>query len=160
MAGDDCICLLRCGCYHRPVFAPERASYPTVMLPIEAVLDPLTITHAESRIDEYERAMRRGDAFPPVSVIRIFGRHIVADGHKRLAAVRRIGPAQICVEVWTYRRWLRDQWRQATANARKNARIARLAFSDPGGAARLLGTTLGHWRRVARSLLRLSSRGA
>ena len=148
------------GCYHRPVFSPELAEYPTVLLPLDAVLDPLTLTHAAARIDEYERAMRRGAAFPPVSVIRILGRHIVADGHKRLAAVRRIGPTHICVEVWTWRRWLRDQTQQAAANARKNARIARLAFSDPGGAARLLGTTLGHWRRVARSLVRLSSRGA
>jgi hypothetical protein len=56
------------------------------------------------------------------------------------------------VQVWTMRRWLRDQWRQARANAAKNRRIIRCLWSDPREASRLIGSTLAHWRRVASCL--------
>ena len=116
------------------------------------MIDPLTELHAPETVQRYRDAMRRGDRFPPIGVLAVARRYLVADGHKRLAAYRGLGEATIRVEVWPLGRWLGDQWRQATANARKNRRILRLARTDPVAAARLFGTTLAHWRRVALSL--------
>ena len=136
------------------VFDAAAAEYPTRVVAIGAVTDLLSVPHAPEVVGRYREAMLAGDRFPPVSVIRLGGRLLLADGHKRLRAYRALGPETILVEVWTLARWLRDQRRQLRENARKNATILRRSFRDPAGAARLLGTTAAHWRRVARSLLR------
>jgi hypothetical protein len=121
---------------------------------LSAVHDPLTVTHAADRIACYREQMLAGARFPPIAVIRLFGRHFVADGHKRLAAFRTLPSAQeIVVEVWPPSRWFADQYRQAVANARKNRRILALSVTRPQEAGRLAATTLLHWRRVVVSLL-------
>ena len=135
-------------------FDAAAAEYPTRVVAIAAVTDLLSVPHAPEVVGRYREAMLAGERFPPVSVIRLGGRLLLADGHKRLRAYRTLGPETILVEVWTLARWLRDQRRQLRENARKNATILRRSFRDPAGAARLLGTTAAHWRRVARSLLR------
>ena len=134
-------------------FDPARAEFPTRMLPVEAIVDLLPLTHVPERVTAYRDRMQAGDRFPPISVIRLFGRFVIADGHKRYSAYCLLGEPMIVVEVWPLHRWLRDQGRQARHNARKNARIVATSVSDPGGAGRLLLTTLLHWRRVASSLL-------
>lgn len=136
------------------VFDVTRAASPVARLPLLAVHDPLVVTHAADRIARYRDQMLRGDRFPPISVIRVFGRHLVADGHKRLAAFRTLGADDILVEVWPLSRWVADQCAQAAANARKNRRILALSVTSPREAARLAATTLEHWTRVARSLVR------
>ncbi len=134
-------------------FDPGLASLPTRRLPIESVTDLLQITHAPDRVAEYRIKMQRGDRFPPVSVIRLAGHFLVADGHKRFTAYRALGRDEILVEVWTLRRWLGDQWRQVRTNAGKNRRILRRSVSEPAEATRLLRSTWFHWKRVAACLV-------
>lgn len=122
------------------------------------VIDLLELTHAAGRIREYRERMRAGDLFPPVSVVRLFGRWLVADGHKRFAAWRGLGATRVVVEVWPPGAWLADQAGQAARNARKNGRILSRLFVDPREAARLAGSTAAHWRRVAVSLARRARR--
>ncbi len=134
------------------VFDRSLAEWPTRVLACADVVDLLPLSHAPERIDRYRQEMADGQRFPPISVIRMSGRYLVADGHKRLSAYRQLGHDHIVVEVWPLRRWLRDQGRQVRENARKNLRIAATSVSDPVEAWRLLLTTLRHWRRVAASL--------
>lgn len=117
------------------------------------VIDLLRITHAPEMIARYRKSMEQGDRFPPVSVLLIAGRLVLADGHKRLLACRSLGVEEISVEVWTLARWLRDQRRQLANNVRKNRKILRLSFSNPREAARTALSTFQHWMRVARSLV-------
>ena len=137
------------------VFDASCATSPIARLPVSAVHDLLTVTHAADRIARYRDEMAGGARFPPISVIRLFGRYLVADGHKRLAAFRALGAGEdeILVEVWPLSRWLADQQRQAVANARKNGRILALSVTHPREAGRLAATTVLHWRRVLVSLL-------
>jgi hypothetical protein len=134
-------------------FDPEAAEYPTRTVAIDRVTDLLVISHAPEVVDSFRQAMLKGDRFPPVSVVALAGSLLLADGHKRLRAYRSFAPESITVEVWTLGRWLRDQRSQLFRNARKNATILRESVRNPARAARLLGTTFAHWRRVARSLL-------
>ena len=122
------------------------------------VLDLLPLTHAPETIASYAERMRRGDRFPPIAVVRLAGRWVVADGHKRLQAALSLGVSELTVEVWGPTDLLRDQARQVRENAGKNARIARAALYDRAEARRLLRATFGHWRRVAASLSQLASR--
>lgn len=133
-------------------FDPSLAAGPTRVLSLQHVVDLLRVTHAPDRVAEYRAAMIRGQRFPPIAVVRLGGRFVVADGHKRLSAYASAGRHDIVVEVWTLRRLLRDQARQVMGNARKNGAILRRSVTDPRGAWRLLLTTLRHWRRVALSL--------
>jgi hypothetical protein len=133
-------------------FDPALAEFSVATLPLERVIDPLAISHAPEHVARYRDAMAAGDRFPPISVIRVFGRYLVADGHKRLAAYRSFGPADILVEVWPIGRWFRDQKRQAATNLRKNRTIVQLAMREPRAAFRLLLSTVLHWKRVAASL--------
>src|SRR5262245_49152445 len=90
-------------------FDVARAAYPVRVLPPHRVVDLLPVSHAPERIAEYRLAMQRGERFPPIAVVRCGGRYLIADGHKRFSAYRQLTDADIAVEVWTWRRWLRDQ---------------------------------------------------
>jgi hypothetical protein len=113
---------------------------------------PPGLAHAPEIVERYRRAMDAGERFPPVSVVRMAGRLLLADGHKRLRAYRSFSPKTVAVEIWPLWRWAADQAEQLRRNFGKNARILRRGLRDPRGAARLFGTTLAHWRRVALSL--------
>jgi hypothetical protein len=130
-------------------FDPALAEGSTRVVPVSEIVDLLSITHAPERIEDYRLAMLRGSLFPPVAVVRLFGRFVLADGHKRLTACKGLGCSSIPVEVWGPGRFLRDQARQVSENARKNAAILKASFREPREAARLLATTLAHWKRVA-----------
>lgn len=136
-------------------FDSALAKFPTRTLPIARVVDLLPRSHVPERVELYRRAMHQGRLFPPVSVIRVGEKYLLADGHKRLAAYHTFAPRHVTVEVWTYSRWLCDQGGQLVRNFRKNGEILRLAFTNRREAARLLIATLGHWRRVALCLLAL-----
>jgi hypothetical protein len=140
-------------------FEPRHDGAATHEVPIEAVTDLLTVSHAPERIAAYADAMQAGAKFPPVCVVRLAGRLVVADGHKRLAAARESGARTVLIEIWSWRTWAADQRRQAAGNLRKNGRILRYAFTNPREALRLARTTTDHWRRVARSLTR-TARGS
>lgn len=139
-------------------FDPARAAHPTRTLRLEEVVDLLELTHAPEVIRGYRERMSAGDLFPPVSVIRLFGRWLVADGHKRYVAWAGLGGSEIVVEVWPLGRWLADQAGQAGRNARKNGRILARLFVDPRESLHLARATAEHWRRVARSLARRALR--
>ena len=139
-------------------FDAARAAHPTRRLRLEEVVDLLELTHAPEVIRGYRERMRAGDLFPPVSVVRLFGRWLVADGHKRYVAWAGLGEEEILVEVWPLWRWLADQAGQAARNARKNGRIVGRLLVDPGESLHLARATAGHWRRVAHSLLRRAGR--
>lgn len=134
------------------LFDAALATSPTALVPVARVVDLLPLSHAPERVEEYRRAMQSGARFPPISVLRIGRRWVIADGHKRFAACAGLGPGTIVVEVWGPRRFLADQWRQARANARKNATILGACARDPRRAGQLAGTTWRHWRRVAACL--------
>lgn len=136
-------------------FDPALASGRTITVPIGAVVDLLQVTHAPDRIAEYRRAMLRGDRFPPIAVVVMGGRVLVADGHKRFTAYRALPVVDIVVEVWTIRRWLGDQWRQLRGKTRQQWRLVSRVAVDPGARRelnRLFRDTIGHWRRIAVSL--------
>lgn len=143
-------------------FDPGLAQHETRTVRIDEVIDLLEVTHAEERIAEYRRAMRAGDRFPPVSVVRLAGRLFVADGHKRFQAFRALAEGEIPVEVWPRRRWLADQWQQLRRKTRAQCSLLLRLPSDPGARAaarRLFWDTLGHWRRALASLRRWVGRG-
>jgi ParB-like chromosome segregation protein Spo0J len=135
-------------------FDPTLAELPVRTLTLDRVVDLLEAAppHAPERVAAYAGAMAAGQRFPPVAVIRLGGRYVVADGHKRLMAFRTLGQSEIPVEVWTLRRFLRDQRHQARANSRKIRTILAGFLFDRRESRRLLLTGVGHWWRVARSL--------
>ena len=135
------------------VFDAAHAEYSTRVLPVTDVVDLLPLSHVPERVRLYQERMAAGDRFPPIAVIRVLGRFVIADGHKRYTAYRGLDRREMLVEVWPLHRWLRDQGEQAVGNVRKNARILATSVSDPRQAWRLLLTTLLHWRRVATSLM-------
>lgn len=136
-------------------FDPGQARFPTRAVPQQRVIDLLPITHAPERIAVYREAMERGDRFPPVSVLRVGTRYFIADGHKRFSAYRALTTGEVVVELWTVRRWLSDQARQLAQKTRQHLRLLVASCSDPKARAaltRLVGDTIGHWRRIGRSL--------
>jgi hypothetical protein len=146
-----------CGC-----FDTAGAEFPTRVLPLARVVDPLPVSHAPERIEAYRLAMERGERFPPIAVVRWGARFLVADGHKRFTAYRQLsGRDEIVVEVWPLRRWLRDQLGQLRRKTRQQLGILRRSYTDPQArrdATRLAWDTVGHWRRMALSLRRHLSR--
>jgi hypothetical protein len=134
-------------------FDPDRAAFRTIVLACRDVIDPLAVTHAPARVSEYRSRMIAGDRFPPVSVLRIAGRYLLVDGHKRFTAYRKLGHTHLVVEIWPLSRWLQDQGRQLRDNGRKNVRILVMSVRHPVEARRLLLATVLHWHRVAKSLL-------
>ena len=137
-------------------FDPSLAQFPTRVLPVDAVIDLLHVTHAPERIAEYRQAMQRGERFPPVSVVHLAGRLFLADVHKRFSAYRCLPVREICVEVWSTRRWLHDQRRQLARKTAQQVRlVARVGFDRAARqqAARLFWDTVGHWRRVGMSIV-------
>jgi ABC-type multidrug transport system fused ATPase/permease subunit len=129
------------------------------MVAAAEVVDLFTTTHAQEQIDTYRQAMARGEQFPPVSVIRIGPRFVIADGHKRLRACRALGARQIPVELWPLSKLLADQWRQFRHKTRQIATVVVRAARHPEGrkdARRLYWDTVGHWKRI---VLAAASRG-
>src|SRR5687767_12111550 len=47
------------------------------------VVDLLPLTHNDHTIERYRARMAAGDLFPPIGVLPLFGRLVIADGHKR-----------------------------------------------------------------------------
>lgn len=123
------------------------------------IVDLLPLQHDPWRVEFYREAMRRGDHFPPVAVLRIGSRLFLTDGHKRLAAWRGLDcPNPIPVELWTWSRWYADQRRQALKTTRRLATIPHLLVRDPrAGLVELLAGPR-HWARVVRSLLHFARR--
>lgn len=141
-----------------PCFDPRLARSPTRRVPVAAVLDPLHRGHWPARVAVYRAAMLRGERFPPVAVLALGSRYLLADGHKRLQAYRGLDHPEIVVEVWPLRRWLADQWRQFTLKSRQQWDILRRLPFEPAARReghRLLRDTLCHWWRVVRSLATL-----
>jgi hypothetical protein len=139
----------------RRYFDPALAEFPTRVVPVDRVLDLLGVSHAPERIAAYRRAMEGGEVFPPISVIRLGRRFVIADGHKRFSACRQLRVHEVVVEVWTVRRCLRDQWRQLARKTRQQIGLLRASTRDRyarRALRRLALDTIGHWRRVFRSL--------
>jgi len=127
------------------------------MLAMADVVDLLEVTHAPERVADYRRAMERGDRFPPIAAVRLGGRFLLADGHKRLSAVRALAepPGTIPVEIWNVRRWLADQAGQLRRKTRRQLSLLARSCVDPQArveGTRLIADTVGHWRRIRRSL--------
>jgi hypothetical protein len=138
-------------------FNPALAMFPTRRVLIGQVVDLLPVSHAPERIAAYRDAMERGVQFPPISVVRVAGRLVIADGHKRFSAYRSLPVTEIVVEVWTVRRWWGDQWGQFVRKTRQQSTLVWRSAVDPRAraqATRLFWDTLGHWRRMALSVVR------
>jgi ATP-binding cassette, subfamily B, bacterial MsbA len=135
-------------------FDAARAQFATRVVGADRVVDIFTTTHAPEVIESYRAAMAHGERFPPVSVIRIGRRFIIADGHKRYQACRALGAGQIPVELWPISKLIADQWRQFRHKTRQTARVVVRAARHPEGrkeARRLYWDTVGHWLRIVRS---------
>jgi len=134
------------------VFDPLQADYPTSVLTVDQLVDLLHRTNAPDVVDAYRSAMQRGDRFPPICVVRLFGIWFVADGHKRFTAYRALGGRELPVEVWPPARWLRDQLEQGRATLHR----WRTAFFrlDPLAPRRrdVLAAELAHLRRILTSI--------
>lgn len=135
-------------------FDAASAHYPTRWVPAHRVVDLLRVTHRPDCVSAYRERMRRGDTFPPISVIRLGRIYLVADGHKRLQAYLGLVPNAevLLVEHWPWYRWARDQWEQLL---RKQAHFGAALRGGRGSGSALRGLILGtlqHWWRVARSL--------
>ena len=144
-----------------PCFDTARTAAPLLVLDLAEVVDLLHVSHAPERIAEYKEAMRGGARFPPVAVVRLFGRFYLADGHKRFSAFRDLGGERFPVEVWGVRRWLGDQAGQLARKTRSQvAVIARTPFDAAARsrARRMFWDSIGHWRRIALSLATLRRR--
>lgn len=144
-------------------FDPSLAQGNTHQVPIEGIIDLLHRGHRPDLVQQYRVAMCRGERFPPVAVLALGGRYLLADGHKRFSAYRELGHPEILVEVWSLRRWGADQWQQFCRKTRQQWSILRRLPYEPGAweeARQLLRDTLLHWWRVVRSLgaLRLPRR--
>jgi hypothetical protein len=135
-------------------FDPRLAEHEVLAVRVDEVIDPLEVTHARERIDEYRRAMQEGARFPPISVVRLAGRLFVADGHKRFQAYRALGRDEFAVELWPKRRWLADQWGQLRrATFSQASLLLRLPHDRKArtAARRVFWDTIGHWRRMVAS---------
>ena len=75
--------------------------------------------------------MLAGERFPPIAVLPFAGRFWIADGHKRWSAYRTLGAREVWVELWTLRRWLRDQGRQVAGTGRRLGRALALLVVRP-----------------------------
>ena len=146
-----------CEGLHEPVdlvacFDPLRALLPARRVPVARVVDLLAVPHAPERVAAYRAAMLAGERFPPISVLPFAGRFWIADGHKRWSAYRALGATEVWVELWTARRWLRDQGRQVAGTGRRLGRALALLAVRPREGLALLAAAPLHWWRVARSL--------
>jgi|SRR5271166_3626970 len=133
----------------------ENRRRDRLVLSVDKIIDPIHVTHAPERIEEYRDAMIAGDRFPPIAVVLFGGRYLVTDGHKRFSAYRALGTLEIEVEVWTKRRWLRDQFAQFRHKTGQQLRILLRSPFDPVArkqAHRLFWDTIGHWRRIVLSV--------
>ena len=142
-------------------FDAALTAAPTLWLNVADVVDLLHVPNAPERIAEYRAAMGRGERFPPVAVVRLFGRFYLADGHKRFTAFRALGRDRILVERWSTRRWLGDQARQLAGKTAAQCGALLRSPYDPaarGRVRRLFWDAVGHWRRIARSLASLPRR--
>ena len=138
-------------------FNPALAEFPTRRVRLDQVIDLLPVPHAPDRIAAYRSAMECGDRFPPISVVRLAGRYLIADGHKRFSAYRSLPVTDIVIEVWTPRRWLRDQWGQFRRKTRQQWSLLWRSTTDQQARAqaiRLFWDTIGHWRRMGLSIVR------
>jgi hypothetical protein len=142
-------------------FDPHLAEHETRTVRVDEVMDLLEVTHAPDVIEAYRRAMRAGDRFPPICVVRLAGRLFIADGHKRFQAFCALGGEEITVELWPKRRWLADQWGQLRRKTRaQGSLLIRMPRDAAARAAarRLFWDTVGHWGRVVLSLRRFIGR--
>ncbi|HEY3131195.1 MAG TPA: hypothetical protein VGL91_17190 [Acidobacteriota bacterium] len=140
----------------RRCFDPVRATSPTRMVPLGQVVDLLQVTHAPERVDEYRKAMERGQRFPPIAVVALGKQLIIADGHKRFAAYKTLPVQRILVEVWTMRRCLRDLVRQSLRQAKRGWRILLRTPRDSNARDETLQyvrSQFAHWRRIVSSLI-------
>jgi len=122
------------------------------VLPTAQLVDLFTTTHAAERIESYRQAMVEGQRFPPISVIRIGRRFVIADGHKRFRACQALGAGRVTVELWPLRRLAADQLRQFRHKTNQIITVLARAARDPSGrkdARRLYWDTVGHWKRIA-----------
>jgi hypothetical protein len=134
-------------------FDPARALLPVRLVPVARVVDLLAVSHAPDRIAAYRAAMQAGERFPPIAVLPFAGRYWIADGHKRWSAYRALGAREVWVELWTARRWLRDQGRQVAGTGRRIGRALALLAVRPREGLALLAAAPRHWWRVVRSLV-------
>ncbi len=87
--------------WRRPVSILPAPNSLTRVVPTTQLVDLFTTTHAAERIESYRLAMVEGQRFPPISVIRVGRRFVIADGHKRFRACQALGARHVTVELYT-----------------------------------------------------------
>src|SRR2546422_10603444 len=113
-------------------FDPAQAKSRTRLVPLDKIMDLLQVTHAPELVAEYRKAMEDGNRFPPIAVVALGKRLIIADGHKRFAAYKTLPVRRILVEVWTMRTCLQDLARQSLRQAGRGWRILLRTRRDAG----------------------------
>jgi hypothetical protein len=135
-------------------FDRARAHFPTRIVPTARILDLLQVTHDPEGVQAYRQAMQAGALFPPIAVVHLAGRYIIADGHKRYSAFLALAAEEIVVEVWPWRRVAGDLFRQATRWWRRLWHVTAGSLGGPAARAearRFMRDTAVHLGRMARS---------
>lgn len=104
--------------------------------------------------------MEQGVQFPPISVVAVLGRYVVADGHRRFSAARGLPIDEVVVEVWPFAQLAADLLAQTRATLRewRRAVVALLTRGSARELGDVLRATAAHWWRIVRSLLTLHCR--
>lgn len=145
----------------RDPFDTEGVRGPVRRVPVGWVVDLLHVSHAPDRVASYAADMRAGRRFPPISVVRLGRRFVIANGHKRFTACRSLGVDTIPVEIWGVARLAADLAGQTRRHLAQAGRALTGPFRGPEGrreTRQFVGATVGHWRRVVVSLLTLGRR--
>ena len=114
-------------------FDPGLAEFPTRTVTVDALVDlmPAPDFRVAGLALHFRDRMLCGDRFPPIAVIRVAGRWVVTDGHKRLTAYKGLAKSTIVVQVWTSRRFFVDHWNQFRKTVRRV--FIMVVRKDPAG---------------------------
>ncbi len=140
-------------------FDLARAEFPSRLVRIDQLIDLLQYVHRPEVVQQYRERMKKGDRFPPVSVLPLGGSYLLTDGHKRLSALRSLGSPLVFVEVWTFRRWIGDQVAQLGDYLQRTWQQLQNDYEEGelrAGFMRQFRTTMAHWKRIWMSLWELA----
>ena len=139
-----------------PPFDPDLSERPTRVIPVDKVVDLLRVPHAHDQIRLYRKAMKDGNRFPPISVLKLGDAYVITDGHKRFTAFSELGLDEIVVELWGIGTLTRDLLAQTWNQIRKGTIVFSRLHQGPKARRRACWYFISffqHWKRILASFL-------